>query len=179
MTFQAREITSSVSVTSSPSFDNRLPPHVGQEHGTGTTTRSRGRCSGNGFLAGRLRSKAVTVAVFSAAASAAISSSVASASRSSSCSSIWSSRRRVRSALAPYCSRLSLAICSLRCAITASVALSRAWALASLASASSARWVALASTAFSASISSGRGETAASMTAMESQKPAGMKRKMR
>ena len=31
--------------------------------GAGTTTRSLGRCSGNGFLAGRLRSKAVTVVV--------------------------------------------------------------------------------------------------------------------
>ena len=63
MTFHARGITSSVSVTSSPSFDRRVPPQAGQEHGAGTTTRSRGRCSGNGFLAGRLRSKAVTLAV--------------------------------------------------------------------------------------------------------------------
>ena len=114
ITFHARGITSSVSVTSSPRLHSRLPPRVGQEHGAGTTTRSRGRCSGNGFLAGRLRSKAVTVAVFSAATSAAKSSTAASASRSSSCNSIWSRSRRVRSPLAPYYSRLSLAICSLR-----------------------------------------------------------------
>lgn len=45
------------------------------------------------------------------------------------------------------------AICNLRCAITASVTLSLAWALASLATASLTRWVALASSALSASIS--------------------------
>ena len=33
MTFHARGITSSVSVTSSPSFDRRVPPQAGHEHG--------------------------------------------------------------------------------------------------------------------------------------------------
>ena len=46
MTFHARGMTSSVSVTSSPSFDRREPPQAGHEHGAGMTTRSRGRCSG-------------------------------------------------------------------------------------------------------------------------------------
>jgi hypothetical protein len=90
------------------------------------TTRSRGRCSGNGFLEGFLRSKVGTLVVFATAASAARSSSLASPSKSSSCNSIWSSKRRRRSALAPYCSRRSFAIWSLRWAIIASVAL--AWA---------------------------------------------------
>ena len=54
ITFQERGITSRVSVTSSPSFERRSPPQAGQEQGAGTTTRSRGRCSGNGFLCGPL-----------------------------------------------------------------------------------------------------------------------------
>ena len=160
ITFHALGITSSVSVISSPSFDSRLPPHAGHEHGAARTIRSRGRCSGNAFLTGGLRSKLRTLAVFSAAATATRASSLASVSSSSSCSSIWSSRRRVRSALAPYCSRFSLAICSLRCAMSASRALSRATALASLASASSAREMAAATSALSASRSLGRADMA-------------------
>ena len=57
---------------------------------------------------------------------------------------------------------LNLAICSLRCAIIAWVAFSRAEALASRASASSARWIVAASSALNATTSSGRGEMAAS-----------------
>ena len=45
-------------------------PQAGHEQGDGTTTRSRGRCSGKGFFTGGLRSKLRTLAVFSAAASA-------------------------------------------------------------------------------------------------------------
>jgi hypothetical protein len=122
-----RGITSSVSVTSSPSFDSRVPPQAGHAHGDGMMTRSRGRCSGRGFLTGRLRENAATLVVFAAALSAASSSSLALASSSPSCSSNWSSRRRLRSALEPYCSRLSLAICRLRWAISASVAEARPW----------------------------------------------------
>src|SRR3546814_4588086 len=80
---------------------------------------------GNGLRFGRLRSNAVTDRAFAAAASVTSSSSLASASRSSSCSSICARRHLLRSALAPYASRFSLAICSLRWAIIASVALSR------------------------------------------------------
>ena len=55
MTFQRRGITSSVSVTSSPSFDSFAEPQDGQHAGAGITTRSRGRCAGNGLRDGRLR----------------------------------------------------------------------------------------------------------------------------
>lgn len=58
MTFHRRGIASSVSVISSPSFDSLAEPQHGQEVDAGTTTRSRGRCAGNGFFAGRWRSKA-------------------------------------------------------------------------------------------------------------------------
>ena len=52
---------------------------AGQAVGPGTTTRSRGRCSGNGLRAGRLRVKAATLVVLATAFSAASSSSVAEA----------------------------------------------------------------------------------------------------
>ena len=101
ITFHWRGITSSVSVTSSPSLRSRAPPQHWQAVGPGSTTRSRGRCSGKGWRAGRLRVKAATVVVFAAACSAAISSSVAELSSSSNSSSIWSSRRAVRSERGP------------------------------------------------------------------------------
>src|SRR5271169_4582802 len=47
ITFHCRGTTSKVSVTSSPSLTS-LPPQHGQKGGAGTTTRSRGRCAGNG-----------------------------------------------------------------------------------------------------------------------------------
>jgi hypothetical protein len=61
MTFHCRGMTSSVSVMSSPIFTMRADPQQVQEVGASTTTRSRGRCSGNGLRAGRRRSKAATV----------------------------------------------------------------------------------------------------------------------
>ena len=70
---------------SSPSFDSFAEPQQGQLSGAGITTRSRGRCSGNGLRDGRLRWKDCTVCVRAAACSAASSSSVAVASSSSSC----------------------------------------------------------------------------------------------
>ena len=76
ITFHRRGTTSSVSVTSSPSFESFVEPQHGQLCGAAITTRSRGRCSGNGFRTGRLRSKDLTV-VEGAARSAASSSSVA------------------------------------------------------------------------------------------------------
>ena len=88
ITFHWRGITSSVSVTSSPSLRSRAPPQQAQAVGPGTITRSRGRCSGKGWRAGRLRVNAATFVVLAAAISAASSSSVAVASSSSSCSSI-------------------------------------------------------------------------------------------
>ena len=80
MTFHTRGTTSSVSVKSSPSFDKRESPQAGHEHGAGMTTRSRGICSRNGFLTGRLRSNGATLVVLAAATSARRPSSLASAS---------------------------------------------------------------------------------------------------
>src|SRR5277367_4358975 len=48
ITFQDLGMTSSVSVTSSPSLDNRALPQQRQAVGPGTITRWRGRCSGKG-----------------------------------------------------------------------------------------------------------------------------------
>jgi len=84
MTFHRRGITSSVSVTFSPSFDSLVEPQQGQLSGAAITTRSRGRCSGNGLRDGRRRSNERTVCDREAALSAESSSSTASASRSSS-----------------------------------------------------------------------------------------------
>ena len=88
ITFHCRGIDSSVSVIVSPRLRSRLPPQQTQMVGPGTITRSRGRCSGNGLRAGRLRVNAVTAVVFATAFSAAISSSVAELSSSSNCNSI-------------------------------------------------------------------------------------------
>jgi hypothetical protein len=91
ITFHWRGINSRVSVTSSPSLCKTLPQHE-QADGAGWTTRSRGRCSGNGRRAGRLRSKLSTLVFVLAAAAtwdlrpASDASSSVSASRSSSCS---------------------------------------------------------------------------------------------
>ena len=63
ITFHWRGITSSVSVMSSPSFDSCAEPQQGQLSGAAITTRSRGRCSGNGLRDGRLRSNDLTVCV--------------------------------------------------------------------------------------------------------------------
>ena len=60
ITFHWRGTTSSVSVTSSPSFESFVDPQHGQSVGAAITTRSRGKCSGIGFRAGRLRSKDFT-----------------------------------------------------------------------------------------------------------------------
>jgi hypothetical protein len=97
ITFHWRGITSSVSVMSSPSLRRRGLPQHWQAAGLGSTTRSRGRCSGKGWRAGRLRVKATTFVVFATAHSAAISSSLAELSSSSNPSSIWSRNRTVRS----------------------------------------------------------------------------------
>jgi hypothetical protein len=88
MTFHWRGITSSVSVIVSPSLRSRVPPQQAQVVGAGMTTRSRGRCSGNGWRLGRFLVNGATFVALAAARSAAISSSVASASSSSSSSSI-------------------------------------------------------------------------------------------
>ena len=100
ITFHWRGTTSSVSVTSSPSFDSFVEPQHGQLAGAATTTRSRGRCSGNGFRVGRLRSKDLTT-VEGAVRSATSSSSVASASASANCISSWSTSRSLRSECTP------------------------------------------------------------------------------
>ena len=55
ITFHWRGITSSVSVTVSPSLRRRVPPQQSQVAGAGMTTRSRAKCSGNGWRDGRLR----------------------------------------------------------------------------------------------------------------------------
>jgi hypothetical protein len=84
ITFHWRGTLSSVSVIVSPSLHSLSEPQQGQVAGAGTTTRSRGRWSGNGLRAGFLRANASTVVVFAAARSAASSSSPAVASSSSS-----------------------------------------------------------------------------------------------
>src|SRR4029077_8364530 len=61
ITFHRRGVVSSVCVTSSPSFESFVDPQHGQFVGAAITTRSRGKCSGNGFRAGRLRSKDLTM----------------------------------------------------------------------------------------------------------------------
>jgi hypothetical protein len=90
-------------VTSSPSFDSRDDPQHAQAVGPGTMMRSRGKCSGKGLRAGRLRVKADTCVVpaLAVVCSAARSSSLAEVSSSSSCSSIWSISRAVRSERVP------------------------------------------------------------------------------
>ena len=57
-------MTSSVSVMSSPNLRSRVLPQHRQLVGAGSTTRSRGRCAGKGWRAGRLRVKAATFVVF-------------------------------------------------------------------------------------------------------------------
>lgn len=111
---------------SSPIFTIRSDPQHAQAVGASTTTRSRGRCSGNGFFTGLRRSKLRTFVAFSSAAAVSSSSS-------------WSISRAVCSALRPYLSRLSMAI--LRPSISASDADTTAFERASsdLKAASSAR----------------------------------------
>ena len=87
ITFQDFGITSSVSVMSSPSLDNLAPPQQAHVTGPGTSTRSRGRWSGNGWRDGLLRVNEATFVVLVAAISAASSSSVAELSSSFSVSS--------------------------------------------------------------------------------------------
>src|SRR5437016_1240822 len=74
ITFHCRGITSRVSVMSSPNLRRRGLPQHRQTVGPGSITRSRGRCSGKGWRAGRLRIKATTLVVLATARSAAISS---------------------------------------------------------------------------------------------------------
>src|SRR5215212_9902037 len=67
-TFHCRGMTSSVSVTSSPSLCNLVEPQHEQAVGPGTITRSRGRSAENGLRDGLLRLKArTTVVLFSVA----------------------------------------------------------------------------------------------------------------
>ena len=97
ITLKRRGISSSVSVTSSPSFASREPPQQAQIVGASITTRSRSMSSGQGLRTGRLRVKARTFCAFAAAACAASSSSLAAVTSSSSCNSSWSISRAVRS----------------------------------------------------------------------------------
>lgn len=114
-------MTSSVSVMSSPIFTIRVDPQQVQVVGASITTRSRGRCSGNGLRTGRRRSNAAIV-VFGAVASALALSSAMSTSSSSSCISSCSTSRAWCSALLPCCSRRSMAIWRRRCRIISSEA---------------------------------------------------------
>lgn len=137
MTLKRRGISSSVSVTSSPSFDSREPPqqaHVVAD--AAMTMRSHSIFSGHGLRTGRWRVKARTDCVLVAASSAASSSSAADATSSSSCNSNWSIRRCVRSRRGPCLSRPSFPISNCKCAFSASMLDSRAFALAASASAS-------------------------------------------
>jgi hypothetical protein len=82
-TYHRRGIASSVSVMSSPSFDNLFESLHGQAVGAGITTRSRGRRSGNGFRVGQRRANSATW-LDSAVRSAVSASSVAATYASSS-----------------------------------------------------------------------------------------------
>ena len=83
-----------------PSLHSFVEPQHGQLVAAAITTGSRGKCSGNGFRAGRLRSKDLTT-VEGTARSIASSLSVASASSSSNCISSCSMSRSLRSERAP------------------------------------------------------------------------------
>ena len=98
ITFHCRGITSSVSVTVSPSSDS-LPWQHGHSVGPGITTRSRGRCAGNGPRTGLAR--VARPATSPAGSGRLASASAVVASSSSSCSSNWSSKRRLRSEVGP------------------------------------------------------------------------------
>lgn len=100
ISLKRRGISSSVSVTSSPSFDSRDPPQQAQVAGDSMTTRSRSMSSGHGLRTGRLRMKGRTFCVFAAAACAASSSSLAVVTSSSSSNSNCSISRAVRSSAA-------------------------------------------------------------------------------
>lgn len=84
ITFHWRGMLSSVSVTVSPSLHSLSEPQHGQVAGAGTTTRSRGRCSGKGWRDGRLRGAAAAAPALAAASNAVTSSSAAVVSSSSS-----------------------------------------------------------------------------------------------
>jgi hypothetical protein len=79
ITFHRRGITSRVSVIVSPSLLS-LPPQHGQAVGPGITTRSRGRCAGNGARTGFFRVNGCTVLSTGAATSSAAAFAVASSS---------------------------------------------------------------------------------------------------
>ena len=134
---ERRGISSSVLVTSSPTFASRDPPQQAQLVGASMMTRSRSMSSGQGLRTGRLRVKGRTFCVFAAAACAASSFSVAVVASSSSSNSNCSSSRAVRSERCPCSSRLSFSIRSSRCAISAALSDSSACALAAIASARS------------------------------------------
>src|SRR6266702_6597266 len=70
ITFHCRGITSSVAVTSSPSFDIFVDPQQRQLSGAAITIRSRGKWAGNGLREGRLRADDLTICVRAAACSA-------------------------------------------------------------------------------------------------------------
>ena len=94
ITFHWRGITSSVSVTSSPSLDRRAPPQQGQAVGAGIDHPLARQVLGERLARGPLAREGGDASWSCAAAvSAASSSSVAVASSSSSCSSSWSSSR--------------------------------------------------------------------------------------
>jgi hypothetical protein len=164
-TFHCRGMTSSVSVIVSPSLAS-LPPQHGQAVGPGITTRSRGRCAGNGARTGFLRVNGPTAVP--AADAAVASSSAALAAASSSCSSSWSSSLWPRSEDCPYCSRRSLAISSFTCATIASAPEARA-------SASCLALRSAVSAAVSAAISAARisGVVGTGPIVSRSQSPAG------
>ena len=147
-TFHWRGITSSVSVTSSPSLES-LPPQHGQALGAGSTTRSRGRCPGRGARTGLRAGGARRSAVgfLGAGFSAAVAASLAAVTNSSSCSSNWSISLRPRSEEAPNLSCLSLAISNFRCStnVSAPEARASAWRRATCSAANATRRASISS----------------------------------
>ena len=100
MIFHRVVMRSAISVMLSLGLHSRVKPQHGHTVGVGITTRSRGRCAGNGLRAGVLRVM-LAAPVASAARSTARSSSSTIASTSSSWNSSWSSSREVRSERRP------------------------------------------------------------------------------
>ena len=103
ITFHCRGTTSSVSVTSSPSLGSRVPSRSRRRPSAPErTTRSRGRCAGNGLRAGFFAQKARTASPSPRRpARRRARPRSAAASSSSSCSSICSRSRALRSLRAP------------------------------------------------------------------------------
>ena len=186
MTFHERGITSSVSVTSSPSFDRRVPPQAGQTHGAGKddalARQMLGKRLPRGTLvlergdAGRLAGGRLGCQIILAGVGFEIGErqlhliEQATAALGARAILLAPELRDLQLEMGDQGSRSRWHAPGRWPA--------RASTVAARCSASSAFFSATERSAFSASTSSGKGETAASMGMMESQIVARLKRKM-